>query len=1615
MKRKILKITMVILLLMTLTMTNFIFVGANLYSYAADNIATNHQNVEFDAYLKDEEIDGEKVPTLSLKISVKKEGYFNGEISLEDSNFKLKESSSSNYVNKIENNIIMLNQINSGVTAQFDVEIEPVKEERFDAGLLDMASKINIAGTYRDSTEKDIKIKATREVNFKYTENNTEENIENSANIITNKIVKVDGVEKRVLQLSLNMGLKDNNYPIKEIYSTINVPTINEQKPEIVKVVRYNTMTDYDYQYDGSKVEITLKNEPADDGKIMWKQSGNENVILTCIYDKNADFTNVEMLATETVTLYDAKQITAENKILLNNEEKDAIVELNTVNKEESIYKGKIYAGLDRNYETKTKLMVNLAKVAENISIKEETTKYLIGEAQEEANVTYKQTTIKKEQFDTLFGQNGVLTIINENGETIATVDNSTQVNEEGNIVISYEGKEPKAIEIKTTAPVSEGELEFYHTKIIKDANKALVKSATDLAQSVSVSYNQGEASEKLETKIALQDTVTQAKLEVNKDSLSTVISNNVEMRVVLMSNNEKYDLYKNPKINITLPEDVENININSIDLIYEDELKISNCEVNGRTIYISLEGEQKEYKDASIEGAKIIINADITVNKKASSKEAAISMNYENENAISYVEEGQISQNIKIVAPKDITTINSIHDLSIETIGQEETKQVMMERGKEAKKLEVQIEIINNNTDAIQNVKVMGTLPTNSEENNMGISITEGITLAGDQEAKIYYSENENATDDLENEENAWEETIADASQVKKYLIVIDNIDSQSGVEGTYKIEVPENLEYNQTAEEGYQVTYTNTATELESKMKSTDIYLQTGIGPNVDVKLTANRNETVKNGEVIKYSIEVSNTGTEEAKNITVKGNVPEGTTLVEPEANYEYTGASYYKELENRKYETIIESIAPGEVITKEYEVRVNSGLAAGTVLVNQAEVNYGDVNKSSNEIQNTTETGNIRVTVKRVTDRNTDLYEAGTVQYFAIIENISDEEQKDLKVITNLSDNLEVKRLMSISGMESEEVADDEIYGIDSYSEEEIIEQREITEEDLTANEDDGTTVNEIEYQKEIGIGNLQPGENKVLSYDMTIGKTEDSNNQIDFSVAVKSGKEEYKSNTWQDNVEKYSINLNMVADTETQYVKAGDRINYTITIDNQSTSRTEGLILKDSVPTQLTIQRVTFDGEEVEGIEGNDIEISCDVAEKATATIVIETIVNYSEGRIDAEPITNVATAEVFGETIEATSEINHIILANDGSNGTSGTGEENNNNIDNNDIAKGYKTITGTAWFDENANGKKEDGESKLSGIKVKLLNTQTNHLVKDKEGKVLEATTNENGVYVLNNIGNGRYIVIFEYDQTKYALTKYQVEGVSQSENSNAMKNELLIEDENQQVASTDIIEVSNDNISDINVGFIKLENFDLQLEKFVSRILIQNSNGTTIKEYNDATMAKAELDGKTVNGTTVAVEYKIKVTNKGEVDGYVKKIADYMPNDLKFSSELNKDWYQAGDVLYNNSLANEKIAAGETKEITLTLTKAMTEDNVGRFNNTAEIAESYNELGLEDSNSTPGNRAQGENDMGAADVILSIKTGRAIYISIIILLVIALGIVAFVVIKKKYKKGEI
>lgn len=1597
MKSKLFKIITVIMLLVVLTLTNFVYVGMELVSYAADSINTNHQNVEFDVKLIEENI-------LNITVNVKREGYFNGEINLENSNFIFDVDQTNSYINKIEKNKLILNQINAGTNAVLEIKIQPIKDDNFDVNLLNIASKINITGIYRDSNEKDINIKATRQVTLEFKENNTEENVDNNTGIITNKIIKVSGEDKRVLQLEMNLGLKDNNFPIKEISSNVTLPEIEGKNPKIVTKANLNTMQDFTYNFDEkNKVELLFKNEPNKDNenKVLWKKQGSEKVVLTFIYDKDVVLDNLEIAFEEKVTLYNQKELNVTNKMVIDSEEKEKLIIVNANNIENNIFKGKLYAGIDRQFESKTSIAVNLANTENSIDIKEEEGRYVSADKESSANTVFNKTTINKESFDKIFGENGQITVLNENGEVLNTVTSNTVVDENNNFVIDYAGKEPKALEIKTTMPVSEGDIDINHIKTIRAQNKEIVKTANQIKTNISYNYNESISKDVIST-TNLEETKTEATINIDKDNLSTVIENKVEIKALLKTNNEQYNLYNNPTISFELPTDVDNIEITSINLIYEDELKIKNYEVNGRTVIVHLEGTQTQYKNASIEGAVIVINANVNVNKKAATKDAEVIMTVYNEG-----QQVVNSKSIKVIAPKDVTALNSIKELNIETIGQEKVKEVTLEKGQKSKQMEADIEIINNNENSIENVKVMGTFPTKNSQNNIDTKIIEGIHLDQVQEAKVYYTEKEDASEDIQDPLNSWSETITDTSKVKKYLIDVPSIETQSSIKGSYKLEVPALLEYNQTAEEGYTTRYTNAATKLENSIDATTIKMETGVGPILEAKLIpmignkeATENTTVKNGEIIRYKIEVSNVGSEDIKEVIIAGEVPEGTTLVKPYDNYEYSGASYYKELEDKVYATKIDKIDVGQTVVEEYEVRVNSKIEVGTKLINTAQVRYGDVLKQSNTTELTTAEGKIRVSVKRVTDRKIDLYESSTVRYFAIIENISNSTQDNVQVKTNLPEGLEVKKLELYTGMPIEDSNNDELYNVDEINDEDVTE--EVKESEISAN--DSIESQDLEYKNPINIGSIKSGETKVLSYDLLINKLNNSN-IADFSVEIVSDNEEYNSNVIAENIKKIDISLNMTSNTSSQYIKSGDALDYTITVKNNGTESIEGIIIKDSIPSSLTINKVTVNGNQIDQIEDNhEIEIACNISAQSETIVKIDTIVDYSAARTEAEAITNSASAEMSGEIIKTTSEMTHIIEA-DSQGSTSGGGS---------DIADGNGIITGMAWFDANANGQREDEEKTLDDIKVHLLNTETNNLVKDRNGNILEAKTNDKGIYVLNNIGNGKYLAIFDYNKTLYTLTKYRAENVDESKNSNAITTELTIDNEKQPVASTDIIEINENNVSNINIGLIELKDFAFRLDKYVSRILIQNSVGTTIKEYTNATVAKAELDGKKVNGTTVIIEYEIKVTNIGEIDGYIRKIVDYVPNDLKFSSELNKDWYQTGNDLYTTSLANEKIPAGESRTVKLTLTKAMTENNTGLINNTAEIAESYNELGIADSKSTSGNKAQGESDYGSADAILSIKTGAEVYVSIIAITIVIAGIAVLIVVRKKQENSN-
>ena len=290
-----------------------------------------------------------------------------------------------------------------------------------------------------------------------------------------------------------------------------------------------------------------------------------------------------------------------------------------------------------------------------------------------------------------------------------------------------------------------------------------------------------------------------------------------------------------------------------------------------------------------------------------------------------------------------------------------------------------------------------------------------------------------------------------------------------------------------------------------------------------------------------------------------------------------------------------------------------------------------------------------------------------------------------------------------------------------------------------------------------------------------------------------------------------------------------------------------------------------------------------------------------------------------------------------------------------------------------------------------------------------DKDGKKIEGVTNSNGMYIINNIPKGKYILLFTYDTTKYILTDYKKANVIESQNSDVILKNMNIDNIQKDYGVTDIIEIDNQNIANIDIGLIEAKIFDMKLEKFVDKVILQNEQGTTVKSYDTTTLSKIEVDAKQVNKVNVIIEYKIVVSNIGEIEGFIKNIVDYIPIEYTFNSEMNKDWYQKGECLYNSSLANEKILPGQSKEIKLVLIKRITNDSFGLISNTAEILEQYNELGIKDINSIPGNRNQNENDIGKADVIISIRTGKIItYIVLIISTMIIIGVSIYFIIKK-------
>ena len=571
--------------------------------------------------------------------------------------------------------------------------------------------------------------------------------------------------------------------------------------------------------------------------------------------------------------------------------------------------------------------------------------------------------------------------------------------------------------------------------------------------------------------------------------------------------------------------------------------------------------------------------------------------------------------------------------------------------------------------------------------------------------------------------------------------------------------------------------------------------------------------------------------------------------------------------------------------------------------------------------------------------------------------------------------------------------------------------------------------------ELEY-KQTAVSNELEGVN--ITYDeinraviITIDKltTQDSNELILQIDTVAQNFEEYQKelqgivnlsyeqfgNTYKiqgigkTNTGKAGIEVIKTSEGIKEINRLGDKITFKMQIKNIGGVVIPVVNLKAKIPEELKVESITYgnldkNNETIENyITGNDIEIPIDTPQIGeTVYAYITTSVQNLKDNVEEDYITrNVEATLQYKINSE---DVNNIEEKINWEVKIAKYTENNPDNPDNPDDSDnpnrpGTYSISGYAWEDQNKDGIKAERDIGVQGIKAILVNVNTVQTI----GTIL---TDENGYYRFNNIEPGEYQIIFEYNSKDYGLTEYK-KTKEEEINSNAIK----VEDG---AAITDVIKVLDKNIYYINIGLVNIPVFDMSLTKRVSKITVQNAEGTKTYNFNNEELAKVEINGKYINGSTVLVEYKIRVTNEGELAGTVEKIVDYMPKEMTFTSDLNSAWVQESNGnLYNTELSKVEINPGETKEVTLVLKKKMTEDNTGTINNRAEIAEVSNLSNTEDYDSIPGNKIQGEDDISTADVIIGIKTGEVILYTIITIISLTiLGIGIFYINKKVLKR---
>ena len=998
--------------------------GSGLISYAADE----QNQITFNAKILDEgekEVNKTDITSelnLRLNIAVKEGSLKNIKLNLENCNFKLKDE-------------ITIDQINAGENKELNLPIVARNDNKFNLDLLNMESKIKLTGTYSNDNKTE-EVNKEKTVSVKWNSANLstmdEETISATKilenEIITNKTYTIDGEEKRVIQVKVKSGIKDNIYPIERTLITlepIQIGEISENeefikesdiKAEETSVSAYSTMGtngkdgsvnfgtveenklgSWQYDSESGKTTILVNNPKDENNNVVWAKNSIDEFVVTYIF-KNEDIKDAKAIRTEIkseIKLYTEEgEHTKTASQSITNSEKAMLIELNVQNPTE-LSKKNIQKGKDFN-ET-FELNISNSKIVESILLASELDTLNISDSEATEPATYYKTVyVNKEDFINILGEEGLIELIDINKEEVVGTITKDSVSESNPEILTIEYTEDVSrIGVLISKPIKGGKLSIINSKTLDISSVEEYVAKVDEINLLTINAI-GAIGSIYETpivlkEIALLEPKTNVELGldlgIDKTTLPVGEENKVDFTVTLHTSKETDKLFNNPTVQIELPEQVKEASIveNTEGISNANGLELNGITINNNIIEVKLTGNQGEYVDYNGQDTTITFSANLKTPELQPTTTGDIKLT-----VVNGEEKIEDSKQVTFSAEKGIILANSISNYN----GEEPEILAIKENSKtgllsEEKSAIAQVKgtVINNTEKDIENVVVVGNFA--GEGSTITPILKEQIAV---ENAAVENAAVENAAVEYSADGQTWEAYNAEKARTyKNYKITFAKLADKSITTFTYKIEIPENLGANKSMNSTYVI-------EIEDKaQKAATITLETPQKIEIEVSAKA-ISDTIYEEQEVTFTVDVTNKSNVTAKNVSIESSLPEELELVSKPENFDIEAGKTVTKTITAKVKALPEETKQKDITTTIKAIPNGKEDQAKTV-----------------EVKNVVKQALIKATIEDAYSDGVEfIYEGGQLGYKTTITNISDETLTNVVVTIKLPEKAELNK-------------------------------------------------------------------------------------------------------------------------------------------------------------------------------------------------------------------------------------------------------------------------------------------------------------------------------------------------------------------------------------------------------------------------------------------------------------------------------------------------------------------------------------------------------------------------------------------------------------------------